>query len=254
MTLSVEQTTARWEGPPGAPLVVLVHGVGFGPGTLRGVAAALARQAGVLVISRRGYGVRAGDPPAATVATHVDDLMQALDEAAVERAVLAGMSGGATIVMAAALAHPDRVCCAVAHEPAVGSLAPELRVQILAALEDGADGLMRFLAGERTWAALPLGVREWLAAHPWLITADAGAFARYEPHFHDAPVPLISSLGERSSAARFAVAERLSARTGAPVVVVPGCGHLPQFDAPTAFAQLIVERALMTQTKETLRP
>jgi 3-oxoadipate enol-lactonase len=251
VSLSAEATAARWEGPAGAPSVVLVHGVGFGPASLTPVAAALQRHAEVLVHSRRGYGWRAGEAPAASVALHVDDLLEALDGLSVERAVLVGVSGGATVVMAAALARPDRVACAVAHEPAVGSVAPELRLQILTALEGGADELMRFLAGEATWARLPIVVREWLAANTRLIESDAGAFARYEPHFHDGEVeiPLICSLGERSSDARFLVAERLSARTGAPVLVVPGCGHLPQFDAPRAFAELIVSRVLLTETR-----
>jgi pimeloyl-ACP methyl ester carboxylesterase len=234
--------------------------VGFGPDSLAPVAAAMRRHADVLVLARRGYGARSAEIPAPTVAAHVEDLFEALDKAEVERAVLAGMSGGATVVLAAALDRPERVIAAVAHEPAVGSLAPQLRAQILAALEGGADGLVRFLAGEPTWSGLPGAVREWLAAHPRLIEADARAFARYEPDLPggaaDAappvgPLPLVCSVGERSGAARRLVADRLAALTGAPVVVVPGCGHLPQFDAPRAFAEAIVRCAMLVHTKET---
>jgi pimeloyl-ACP methyl ester carboxylesterase len=58
----------------------------------------------------------------------------------------------------------------------------------------------------------------------------------------------VCSVGERSSELRFTVARRLAARTGAPLAVVPGCGHLPQLDAPEAFARLILQHALDNPT------
>jgi pimeloyl-ACP methyl ester carboxylesterase len=80
-----------------------------------------------------------------------------------------------------------------------------------------------------------------------MVEADAAAFLAFEPQFARGPSrpPLVCSVGERSSALRFTVAERLAARTGAPVALVPGCGHLPQFDAPEAFAELILDQALI---------
>jgi pimeloyl-ACP methyl ester carboxylesterase len=231
---------ARWTIPSGAPPVVLIHGVGFGPETLAPIATSLHAR----VFARRGYGERAADQPASHVEEHVTDLLLALDRDGVERAVLAGISGGATVALAAALTAPERVVSAIVHEPAVGSLAPALRASILAALSTGGGvGLARFLAGERTWHAMPADLRAWAVANSELIEADADAFARFEPHF-DTTAPLICSVGERSPPARYEVAERLAARTGAPVVVVPGGGHLCQLDAPAAFAELIVQHAI----------
>jgi pimeloyl-ACP methyl ester carboxylesterase len=234
---------------PGTPCVVLIHGVGFGPATLAPLADALAPYTRVEIPARRGYGERALESPAPTVEEHVNDLFDALDAAGLERAVLAGISGGATIALAAGLARPERVVTAVAHEPAVGSVSPELRSLIVAALSDGGGcGLARFLAGEETWAALPPPLLGWLADNTALIEADAAAFARYEPAFPvaGAVVPLVCSLGGRSSPARAQVAEQLAARTGAPIVSVRDCGHLPQFDAPDAFVEVIVTHALST--------
>lgn len=244
-------------GVAGRSSVFLIHGVGFGPATLAPLAAALAPHARVEVLARRGYGERARQPPAAMVEEHVDDLFYALDRAGVHRAVLAGVSGGATVALAAALAWPERVATAVAHEPAVGSVSPELRALIVGALERGGGGLARFLAGEATWVALPPELLAWLARHEELIQEDALAFARYEPRFPeeesgndpDAAIPLVCSLGERSSQTRAQVAQRLAARTGAPVAVVSGCGHLAQFDAPAAFADVILTHALQTNQR-----
>jgi pimeloyl-ACP methyl ester carboxylesterase len=246
-------TAARRGTGPDAPPVVLIHGVGFGPATLAPLAAALAPHVRVETPARRGYRERAHVAPAASVAEHVDDVVSVLDGAGIGRAIVAGMSGGATVALALALSHPERVVTAIAHEPAVGSLAPELRALVSGALRRGGGGeLLRVLAGEETWAALPGAAVSALEASSRLVEADAAAFMVFEPHLacgapgsSTAGPPLVCSVGERSSPLRFAVAERLAARTGAPVAVVPGCGHLPQFDAPGAFAELILDQALI---------
>lgn len=196
-------------------------------------------------MTRRGYASRHHLPPAATVGEHVDDLLATLDRSGIRRVVLAGMSGGATIALAAALAHPERVSAAVVHEPAVGSVSPELRRLIGTALSEGGRSLVRTLAGEQTWDALPAEIVVTLEENERLIERDARAFVEFEPLF--APdglsVPLVCSVGERSRQVRRDVATRLSAQTGGLVKVLPGCGHLPQFDVPDAFADLILEHA-----------
>jgi pimeloyl-ACP methyl ester carboxylesterase len=198
----------------------------------------------VIVAERRGYGRRARLAPPASVEEHVEDVFAELDARGIERAVLAGMSGGATVALAAALQRPERVVRAVAHEPAVGSVSPELLEVIRAGLASGGRGLIRALAGERTWSTLPPALVTSLDASAALIEADASAFVHFEPAIPPAAerprVPLVCTIGERSSEVRFDVARRLAERTGAPVHVVLGCGHLPQFDAPEAFADLIL--------------
>ena len=235
-------------GAGGRTPIVLVHGVGFGPETLAPLARTLMPHAPVICIARRGYGPRAGEPPAASVADHVNDVIAVLDDARAERAVVAGMSGGATVALALALRCPERVVTAVAHEPAVGSLAPELRGLVRGALSRGGGrALLRVLAGAETWCALTAGVTSALDASAALVEADAAAFLAFEPPLSAGPAraPLVCSVGERSSELRFTVAERLAARTGAAVAIVPGCGHLPQLDAPAAFGQLILDQTLV---------
>jgi pimeloyl-ACP methyl ester carboxylesterase len=145
------------------------------------------------------------------------------------------------------------VVIAVAHEPAVGGLAPELRALVRGALaEGGGSELLRVLAGVETWAKLPSAAVSALDASSSLVEADAAAFLAFEPGLpaSGGRPPLVCAVGERSSALRFTVAERLAARTGAPVAVVPGCGHLPQLDAPAAFAELILDQALINTRED----
>lgn len=221
--------------------VALIHGVGFGPATFAPVARELRRAGPALVIERRGYGSRAGLAPAARVEDHVADLVAALDGAGVERAVVAGCSGGATVALAAALLVPERVITAVAHEPAVGSLAPGLLDVVGGALERGGGlELLRTLAGPMTWARLADDEIAALDARSALVEADARAFMTWEPPLALAPdaARILCSVGDRSDALRRGVARRLERLANASVAVVPRCGHLAQLDAPRAFAAI----------------
>lgn len=133
-------------GPPdAAAVVVLVHGVGFGPDTFDGVARRLvARSLQVRVVTRPGYA--AGAPPAATpprtlpsFQEQVSMLASVVTDAAAHAphgrpVTLAGCSGGATLALAAVLAlRPAAgVAAAVLHEPLVGPAAPTLHAAITA--------------------------------------------------------------------------------------------------------------------------
>jgi pimeloyl-ACP methyl ester carboxylesterase len=224
-----------------APPVVLVHGVGFGPETLVPIADALGGSGRAIVIARRGYGNRAELPPARTVDEHVADVIEVLDGTDVERAVIAGISGGATVALAMALAHPERTAMAVAHEPAVGTLVPELPALVRSSLAAGGGReLVRVLAGPRTWQSLPAALIAAVTGRAELIESDARAFLAFEPS-PGGGARLITSVGSRSDPLRSAVAQRLAGAFGASVEVIPECGHLPQFDAPQAFAELILD-------------
>ncbi len=222
--------------------VALVHGVGFGPSTFASVARELRRSGPVVMIERRGYGTRAALAPPDRVEDHVDDLVDALDTAGIQRAVVAGCSGGATVALAAALMVPHRAIAALVHEPAVGSLAPELSDLIAATVAvGGGRALVRALAGPQTWARLTTDQTAQLDARAELVEADARAYVAWDPDLRDiaAAAPVTTTVGERSTLLPHAAARRLHERTGAQVLVLPGCGHLAQLDAPVAWAAII---------------
>lgn len=234
-----------------ADAVVLIHGVGFGPDTLAPVAAVLGAAAGVrvLVLERRGYGARTDEPPAATVDEHVADLGSLLGREGVRRAVVAGTSGGATVALAAALLAPELVSCAVVHEPAVGTLSPELRMLVRAALREGGGlALQQALAGPVTWEALAPRERSAAVERAALVERDAPAFLAWEPPLARTPVaaPVVCTVGDRSAPVRHDIARRLGGLLGAPIDRLEGCGHLAQLDAPRPFADAILRAAATT--------
>jgi pimeloyl-ACP methyl ester carboxylesterase len=236
--------------------VALVHGVGFGPATFAIVERELRRSGPVVMVQRRGYGSRAALAPPGRVEDHVADLVAALDAAEIERAVVAGCSGGATVALAAALMAPERVVAAVAHEPAVGTLVPELLTLISRTLADGGGfALVRALAGPATWARLTASETALLATGAALFEADSAAYLAWEPALDDAPdgAPVTTTVGELSNPLRHTVARRLEEHAGARIVVIPGCGHLAQLDAPLAFAAVISEAAAR-HTSDALQP
>lgn len=235
--------------------VLLVHGVGFGPGAMARTAAYLRGGARVLVVHRRGYGSSRRLAPAAELATHVQDLVDVLDARDIARVSAVGVSGGATLVTALALTHPDRVASALAHEPAIGPLAPGVHAllrrlaRVVAETPDTGAAATRVaatLAGPDSWARIGRRLRA-------AVAADAGGTCRDVPLFRDfAPdadalgslraVPFATSRGARSPAARLRVLSVLADLAWASAHTVPGSGHLAQIDNPAALAALVRSR------------
>ncbi len=132
-------------GPPDADaVVVLVHGVGFGPGTFDAVVRHLVTRAlQVRLVTRPGYLAGAPSPPAVAPPTlpsfqeQVSMLASVVTDAAGHRphrrpVTLAGCSGGATLALAVALRPTPGLTAAVLHEPLVGPAAPSLHAAITA--------------------------------------------------------------------------------------------------------------------------
>lgn len=227
----------------GRPVVVL-HGVGFGPWSVAPVAGALSPVARTLVVHRAGYGGSHAVAVANSMDELVDDLLRTMNRCDVDRAVVAGFAGGATVALAAAIRCPERFLGLVLHEPALGPRA------------SGVHGLLQGLADR----VRPLAPTDALAAvvaamlgpdaRPQLpdqaltdahaIPLEVPVFARFAPTGDDLDalrsLSLITTVGSDSPPARREAADVLARGAGARVVVVPNSAHLVQVDAPQAFA------------------
>lgn len=232
--------------------MVLLHGACFGPETMSEAARRLSRHRRVLLVHRRGYGASASLVPGARIGSHVEDVIDVLDREGCAAATVVGVSGGATIAVAVAVAHPDRVPAIVAHEPALGALAPGVNGVLSAGLgainqatdpADGAEAMGVLLAGPDTWRRLPAAVRAGVRDRGEVVAREVPAFVGFSPTVDDLrglrAVRVVSSVGAWSRPQRMEAARVLAAHSGGAVAVVPRCGHLVQIDAPAALAAAV---------------
>jgi lipase len=106
-------------GDPGAPPVVCVHGLSAHGRRFRRLAEErLARRFRVLAPDLRGHGGSEWEPPW-TIATHVHDLLETVDDAGVHAAHWIGHSLGGRLVLELAALDPDRINRAVLLDPAI---------------------------------------------------------------------------------------------------------------------------------------
>src|SRR5919206_3669132 len=106
-------------GESAAPPVVCVHGVNAHGRRFRKLAEErLAERYRVLAPDLRGHGSSEWEPPW-TIATHMHDLLETLDDAGVRDADWIGHSFGGRLVLELAAAAPDRVHRAVLLDPAI---------------------------------------------------------------------------------------------------------------------------------------
>jgi pimeloyl-ACP methyl ester carboxylesterase len=151
-------------------------------------------------------------------------------------AVVAGVSGGAT--MGLALAAAGVPAAAILHEPAVGSLLPGLLDQARAAYAaGGVAAFARALYGT-AWTAAEA------PADPGAVARDLAMFTSFEPA---APAPgagqVLITVGERSPEIRHLAAARLADKFGFPVEVIADAGHAVHLTHPAAFAAVISRAA-----------
>jgi pimeloyl-ACP methyl ester carboxylesterase len=154
-------------------------------------------------------------------------------------AVVAGVSGGATLGLAlAAAGTPMRA--ALLHEPAVGSLYPGLLDDVRAAYQRG---------GVPAFAAALYGPRwspDGAPADEHAVGRDLTMFSAFEP---SAPAPgtglVVLTVGERSPAARHESVRRLADKFGLDVWELPGARHATHLEAPGTFAAAIRRLATM---------
>jgi lipase len=106
-------------GDPSAPPIVCIHGVSAHGRRFRKLAEdRLSRRFRVLAPDLRGHGSSDWDPPW-TIATHVHDVLETLDDAGVRDAHWIGHSFGGRLVLELAALVPDRIERAVLLDPAI---------------------------------------------------------------------------------------------------------------------------------------
>ncbi len=95
--------------PPGAPVVLALHGITANSRGWLAVAAALAGRAELVAVDLRGRGASRSLPGPYGFAAHTGDVLAVLEALALERPVLVGHSLGAFLAAHIAARHPERL-------------------------------------------------------------------------------------------------------------------------------------------------
>lgn len=222
--------------------VVLCHGVAVGPDSFDRMVELLVGDHRVVVAVRPGYDGADDD------AAEFDDQVVALSGLLAAQSlpgVLVGVGAGATLGLALAVgaAHAPELdgWRFLLHEPLLGPVQRDLHRAAIDEVEHLRNPTREDV---RAFAAtLARGSVEAVDADPGTIAADARTFTSFAPSSEAlAAIPIgrvTTSVGEDQPQARRAAADLLADLAGAGVEVVPGAAHLPQLQAPGAFADLV---------------
>lgn len=241
----------RFRDEGSGPAVLLIHGWSLDMDMWEPQFSALTAQYRVIAFDRRGFGQSTGQPG---VAGDVRDVQYLLGAMQIERVAIVGMSQGARVALRCALEFPGTVSCLVLDGPP-----QEGRLQDDAA-EEVPMAMYRDLVQRHGIEAF----RQLWTRHPFMLLQTDNARTREllyriigqypgrdllsaepehpsmvcNPQSLRAPTLVINgecdSLGRRSAGA--AMSRWLP---GAQRAIVPGAGHLPNLDNPTAYNELL---------------
>jgi pimeloyl-ACP methyl ester carboxylesterase len=235
-------------GPPGAPVVVLVHGSLDRASSLARTQRQL-KDCTVVRYDRRGYGRSFALGPPTSFEQQVDDLDRVVSG---RRVVLAGHSYGAIVATAFAARRPGLVQGVVSYEApmpwapwwpddSVGNDA--LRNHDA---EEAAESFMRRMIGDDRWSRLPASTRTQRRAEGPTLVAELRALRGEGPPYAADRVAacVIVGCGSLSSPRHQRAAEELAgALPRAELRMVEGASHGVHLTHPKRFADL-VRRAL----------
>ena len=257
-------------GPP----LVLIHGIGSHWQMWLPVLSRLEADRDVIALDLPGFGASPMPPPGTpTGIKSLTDLTAGfLDQLELERPHVAGNSLGGWIALE--LAKRERVATATALSPAGfhnsreavferASLAMTVKVARL--LSPHADRLSRYAAIRRlTWSQI--------VARPELVPpADAAAAARAlagAPWFDETlrallkqrftggehiDVPVTVAWGEKDRLLLPRQAPRAARISGAQLVMLTGCGHVPTYDDPPQVARVLLDGSRRAAAEQSRR-
>lgn len=253
MPVSRGGTAYDLTGPEGAPVVVLIHGLGLARGvTWRGLIPALAGRYRVLSYDLGGHGESA--LPTATPSLRVlsAQLIDLMDDLGIAQAALVGFSLGGMINRRVAMDHPGRVgALCILNSPHERAEALQQQVEQAARDSDAGGPAATIDAALARWftkgfaQAHPEVLREVrdvvlanhpgnYAAHRLVLAAGVVELIRPVPPIAH-PALVMTCADDRGStpAMSHAIAAEIP---GAETVIVPGLRHMGLVERPALFA------------------
>lgn len=247
-----------WGNPGKTPLIML-HGIGRDAHSFDHIAPQFSRDHHVIAVDLRGHGDSAWHPDGAyLVEDLVKDLEGLVEQGSLRGLVLLGNSTGGRVAQVYAGLHPDRVRALIVED--VGPERPQdvaagfaRRVQQEANGWGSEDELMAFLKTQGSTVSEDL-----LRAHARSATKrreDGRLVWKRDPNLVKGFVPTelwqyvrrITSptlyvLGGRSTIVSVETQQQLKQTiAGCEIRVMPGLGHYPHLEAPTAYIEIVRE-------------
>jgi len=257
---TVSGTAHELHGPAGAPVVVLVHGLGLNRRMWNAFTLALSRRYRVLAYDLFGHGGSAPPPGAVSLSMFSLQLRALLDAHGVERCAVAGFSLGGMINRRFARDFPESVTAlAIFNSPHKRSAREQKLVEQRAArtAENMAAALDETMARWFTpefRAAQPQSiaqVRRWVRANDPAVYAgcrrllvDGVAELTAQVHCSAPPFshPALVMTCENDSGSTPAMSKAIAAEIpGAQVFIVPGLRHLGLVERPAEFIKPLLQ-------------
>jgi 3-oxoadipate enol-lactonase / 4-carboxymuconolactone decarboxylase len=248
--------TVAWrsDGPPDAPVLVLLNSIGTTTEMWTPCLAPLVEQFRVIRVDTRGHGASAASPPGTrcTIADLGADLVAVLDDLRVERVHVAGVSLGAMTAMWLAIHQPARVArlallCTAAYLPTGASYlerAAAVRARGMPAVADVPGRVWVTSALAERDPTLVAGLQAMLAgvdAETYAQCCEALAGLDLRADLGRIAAPTLVACGSADTATPPALAEAL-------VAAIPGArlerldaAHLAPVEQPGAVAHLLLE-------------
>lgn len=241
MFMSVGGTSVHLQvqGPPQAPVLLMLHSLGTGLHVWDPQAEALSRSYRVVRFDMRGHGLTATVPGEATMAALAGDAFGVMDALGVRQVHVAGISIGGRIAMEMAASQPDRVSSlfllATAMEfPPPSGWQARIEAVTTGGMKAVADAVMaRWVVDQAQPSAQ--GLRAMLLATPpqgYAAACAALRDARAEPLVQRLRCRATVVVGEFDQASPVPAAEAIrDAIPDAALSVLPGVAHIPTYEA-----------------------
>jgi pimeloyl-ACP methyl ester carboxylesterase/FAD/FMN-containing dehydrogenase len=239
------------QGDPDGVPVVLLHGLSDSARSFDPVLPHLPPSLRVLAVTQRGHGDAPKPEDGYSAEQMAADVIALLDDANIQRAVVAGHSMGSIIATRLALDAPERVAGLVlmGAKPSFDDAGLEELFEVLEALEDPVDpGFVRefqesTLARPLMPGLLDTAVEETLKMPARVWRALVGPTLRADPSAQLGRIlaPTLVAWGDRDDIAVLSDQEALvDAIPGARLTVYRGGGHAFHWEDPAAFARDLV--------------
>jgi 3-oxoadipate enol-lactonase / 4-carboxymuconolactone decarboxylase len=238
------------DGPPGAPVLLLLHSLGTNLHVWDGQVAALARQFRVVRPDLRGHGLTTVTPGPYTIDGLARDALALLDALQVKTAHVAGLSIGGMIAQSLAAQAPQRVASLILCDTAMAigpadlwrQRAATVRQEGMASIAD--QVVLRWVTTPFLSAPETKGLRAMLLRtdpEGYAGAAEAIAPADLAPGTRTLRMPALILVGDQDVATPLSSAEAMrDAIPGARLQVLANASHIPTVEQPDAVAAAIL--------------